>query len=154
MKIQAYNIKNNQSTSSKGEVNNDRSNVNIGLEDNNFGMKSQKNPNNKSKCKLKFIYIIIGIIIIASAGGLTYYFITKNTKKEEEMAENTDEDQNYITATYQVKEGQDIKAFNPLSIGLSEDDYSIYEIEEGSNNLRRLKENGKKKVMWIHKKMD
>ena len=143
MKIQTYNIKNNQSNSSKREINNDRSNAKIGLEDNNRGMGSQPAP---KKSKLKFIFIIIGIIlVIAIAAILSVYFIKKNEKKEEETVENLDEDKNYITATYKVKEGQEIKAFNPSSIGLNEDDYSIYEIEEGSNTLRRLKEKDKKK---------
>ena len=108
---------------------------------------------NPKKSKLNFILLIIGIVIImAFAIFLIIYLKSKNNKTEENKNETLEEDRNYIIATYQVKEGQEVKAFNPSSVGLSEDDYSIYEIEESSNTLRLLKEIQKKNEQVVSKK--
>ena len=141
MKIQENNITNEQSNSSKRKINNKRINEKRGFEDINNDSRSK--PDHK-KSKLILITLIISIIIVIALVVICIYFIKKNPEKKEKTVENIDEEQNYITATYQVKEGQEIKAFNPSSVGLGEDDYSIYEIEEISNTLRRLKEKNKK----------
>ena len=141
MKIQENNITNEQSNSSKRKINNKKINEKRGFEDINIDSRSK--PDHK-KSKLILITLIISIIIVIALVVICIYFIKKNPEKKEKSVENIDEEQNYITATYHVKEGQEIKAFNPSSVGLGEDDYSIYEIEEISNTLRRLKEKNKK----------
>ena len=116
----------------------------------NFGFANQYHSKNY---KWYFILLIICIVIVvAFAIFLIIYLKNKNKKEEENTYETLDEDSNYIIATYQIKEGQDLKVFNPSSVGLNEDDYSIHEIEEGSNTLRILKEIEKNKGQVESKK--
>ena len=141
--MQTYNI---NDPSSNRSTNNDK----IHFTNQNFGFGNQYHSKNY---KWYFILLIICIVIIvALALFLIIYLKNKNKKEEEKIYETLDEDTNYIIATYQIKEGQDLKVFNPSSVGLNEDDYSLHEIEEGSNTLRILKEIDKNKGQVVSKK--
>ena len=141
--MQTYNI---NAPSSNRQTNNDK----IHFTNQNFGLGNQYHSKNY---KWYFILLIICIVIIVALALFLIIYLKKNNKKEEEkIYETLDEDSNYIIATYQIKEGQDLKVFNPSSVGFNEDDYSLHEIEEGSNTLRILKEIDKNKGQVVSKK--
>jgi len=133
---------------SSGNLSNNERKNNI-VSKKNFSLRNQIH----SKKNISLITFII--IVIAAVIFLVVYLPKKRKNNiigtsEEDI--NYIIDRNYIIAAYQVKEGQDVKAFNPSSVGLNEDDYSFYEMEENLNTLRILKEIDKNKGHFVSQK--
>jgi len=133
---------------SSGNLSNSERKDNI-VSKKNFSLRNQIH----SKKNISLITFII--IVIAAVIFLVVYLPKKRKNNkigtlEEDI--NYINDRNYIIAAYQVKEGQDVKAFNPSSVGLNEDDYSFYEMEVNLNTLRILKEIDKNKGHFVSQK--
>lgn len=133
---------------SSGNLSNNERKNNI-VSKKNFSLRNQIH----SKKNISLITFII--IVIAAVIFLVVYLPKKRKNNKIGTSEediNYIIDRNYIIAAYQVKEGQDVKAFNPSSVGLNEDDYSFYEMEENLNTLRILKEIDKNKGHFVSQK--
>ena len=99
------------------------------------------------KSKINTIFLIIIFVILLILLFIILYFIikNKNDKKNNDIKDTENKtiiEQNYIDASYSVKQGKQIYIFNPGKINLNDEDYYIEQInkqEVDKNNLRSLK---------------
>lgn len=99
----------------------------------------------KKKKTLTIILSTLFLLLILS-GFIIITFITfKNNQKKRDFQKNIDITENEITAIYQTEQDKKLKLFNPESVGLTNDDYSIF-IQNQNQNQRLLTENEKIKT--------
>ena len=94
---------------------------------------SKQSTWNKKKIKM-LLYILIPILVIVLVIVLCETLIKKKKEDEKKEANNY----NYITVTYNAQKGVPLKLFNPSRLGLTENDYTLEQINTGTT--RRLQE--------------
>ena len=101
-------------------------------EENNQIPKADNNKTCMDKKKIIIISIVASVLVIVLVVVLCVTLIKKK-KKIPEINEES-----YITATYNSQKGVPLKLFNPSRMGLSDQNYTIQEIN--TNKTRRLQE--------------
>lgn len=104
---------------------------------------NQNEPQDRKIIRKYLIIIPIVILIIIIICLILYLILSKNKKKpspkeNDNIKVNNDNHYYYFKATYQSKKGEQIKLFNPSSLGLNESEYYVFE-SSGNSTLRRLR---------------